>query len=407
MDSRASVVELELECSATPIEDGFFGNNNRCETSDAIEAAVEILATVQIDEQVDNTYCNTCNETKLALEDTAACSPTFVTDQAERIPEAVITTRLNQGTSTILADELARIGDTLRTEFRNSVAELQAAQAAAQSDILRALTEIVYQSSASAEVSPESLERALAGFEERLLSRLDRVNESVNPELPKSSVTAKPTAPVNSIKLQKAASSVTRSWEQIRNEMMTSGEIPHAAGSKEDGCPTEQLPAVAQLTSDRHFRLPEQDPSLEVPKAVDPETLSDAALRDAFREREAFIATLIARIRRQQELATGQLSQEQLRVLVTELPDELASQVQHTLKQMDDLARMAELELSLERARIARQVNQLEHSRQIIGHNARQLGMQLNPDGSIAHAASQPVRSSSSRRWLGKLGFGQ
>ena len=169
----------------------------------------------------------------------------------------------------------------------------------------------------------------------------------------------------------------------------------------------EKLPEVTQLSSDRHFRLPEQDLRLEVPKTIDPDTVSHDELREAFREREIFISNLIARFRRQQENATGKLSLEQLRTLVTDLPEELASQVRHTLKQMDDLFRMGELELSLERARIARQISQLEHSRLMIERNARQLGLNLNPDGSLATPANQPCRNSSSRRWLGKLGFGQ
>jgi hypothetical protein len=74
---------------------------------------------------------------------------------------------------------------------------------------------------------------------------------------------------------------------------------------------------------------------------------------------------------------------------------------------MNELARLSELELSLERARIARQVSQMEHSRQILEHNARQLGMKLNDDGSVATSRGAGARDSSSRRWLGKLGFGQ
>jgi hypothetical protein len=166
------------------------------------------------------------------------------------------------------------------------------------------------------------------------------------------------------------------------------------------------LVEATQLTSDRHFRLPEQDPLLEVPNAVDPESLNEAQLREAFREREAFISTLISRIRRQHENMTGLLSTEQLRALQTEVPEELENLIRVTLRRMDDLARMGELEMALERARIARQLNQLQHSKQLIEHNARQLGMTLNPDGSISSSGG-PQRPSNSRRWLGKLGFGQ
>ncbi len=317
----------------------------------------------------------------------------------------------------VLRGDLQTLGKALREEFRNSIVELQNTQAsaiAAQSEVLRTLTEMIYQTSGSQDVSTESLERAFSGIEERLLHKIDTLAtlgsiHSTDPDATsagKNTSTAPKTG--TGIKLKSAASTVNQSWQQIRDEMISNddfGDQETVSASHGSG---EKLPEVTQLSSDRHFHLPEQDPSLEIPKAVDPESLSDQELREALRARETFISTLIARIRRQQDQATGQLSPEQLRTLAKELPEELAVQVRHTLKQMEELARMGELELSLERARIARQVNQLEHSRILMERNARQLGLLLNPDGSLTNPGVQPGRTkSSSRRWLGKLGFGQ
>jgi hypothetical protein len=259
-------------------------------------------------------------------------------------------------------------------------------------------------------VPTDALERAFSGVEDRLIARMEAMTSGLRGNSDSSSKPGSSpakSAPVSPVKLKNAASSVTQSWEQIRSEMMAKSDLDDENGSSSDSKCAGQLPEVAQLSSDRHFRLPDQDPSLEIPPTVDPAKVSHEELRDAFLQREAFITTLIARIRRQQDLATGQLSPDQLRSLVNDLPEELASQVRHTLKQMEDLARMGELELSLERARIARQVNQLEHSRQTIEFNARQLGLSLNADGTLSGSTSQPGRGSSSRRWLGKLGFGQ
>lgn len=334
---------------------------------------------------------------------------------AQQIEEAQHSLTVPVDSSTgILTSELKELTETLRSEFRQSLEALQASQAAAnaaQSEVLKTLTEIMFQSAGSREIPTDAIEKAFSGVEERLMARLDAVAGSAA-ATPNSSVAspgpiATRTGYGSPMKLQNAASSVSRSWEQIKSEMMTKGELTESSSAVKPQKPATALPEVAQLTSDRHFRLPEQDLSLEIPKAIDPETVSDQELRDAFREREAFITTLIARIRRQQESATGQLSAEQLRTLAEELPDELAEQVRHTLKQMDDLARMGELELSLERARIARQVNQLAHSRQLLERNARQMGMIVNADGSIVHGPNQAGRGSGSRRWLGKLGFGQ
>ncbi len=315
-----------------------------------------------------------------------------------------------------LSEELFRFAESLRQEFRSSVAELhasQAAAAAAQSDVLRTLAEAVFQSSASRDVSPETMERAFCGVEQRLLTRIEaifgevKVADHTATSLNKAVVS--PCSGTQSARaVQTPVTGLIRSWAEIRSEMMCGDELSEASVSPVSPEPEKSiLPKVTQLSCDRHFQLPEQDPSLEVPATVDISTLSELQLQDAFREREEFITTLIARIRRQQETATQQLSAEQLRQLVDDVPEELAAQVRHTLKQMDDLARMGELELSLERARIARQVNQLEHSRQTIEHNARQLGLQLNADGTIAPQSGQNGRGTSSRRWLGKLGFGQ
>ena len=329
-------------------------------------------------------------------------------------PTDVDATIANEATApSVGASALTQLGESLRQEFRDSISELQSAQAAAiasQSEVLRTLTEMIFQSSASRENPEAAIERAFAGVEDRLIARLQSVSSGSKSAAAGSSGTEAPVAAKvaakSSIQLKSGAGSVTQSWEQIRNEMIAKGDYEDAGVVPENRRP-EKLQEVAQLSSDRHFRLPEQDPSLEIPKTVDPDRLSEVELREAFREREAFIGTLIARIRRQQESATGQLSAEQLQSLAKDLPEELAKQVRHTLKQMEDLARMGELELALERARIARQVNQLQHSKQILEHNARQLGLNINPDGTVSAPANQPGKGSSSRRWLGKLGFGQ
>ena len=382
-----------------------FGENSQHESLhsspvSAIDAAVEILAQAVDTEDIHR------------IPPTDLIPSTDLNVQQDIEPAMTDRSDFSGGS---LKSELKELTETLRNEFRQSLESLQASQAAAnaaQSEVLKTLTEIMFQSAGSRDISADALEKAFSGVEERLMSRIEGIAGSAVPT--QSSPAATSPGPVatrtgngSPMKLQNAASSVTRSWEQIKHEMMNKGELTECSSASKPQKSAAALPEVAQLTSDRHFRLPEQDLSLEIPKAIDPEVVSDQELRDAFREREAFITTLIARIRRQQESATGQLSADQLRTLAEELPDELAEQVRHTLKQMDDLARMGELELSLERARIARQVNQLAHSRQLLERNARQMGMIVNADGTIVHGPNQAGRGSGSRRWLGKLGFGQ
>ncbi|MFO0977268.1 MAG: hypothetical protein U0996_12770 [Planctomycetaceae bacterium] len=322
--------------------------------------------------------------------------------------------------------QFSALADVLRTELRSSISELQASQAAAataQSEVLKTLSEIIFQTAAAREPSGDAVERAVAGMEDRLFARLcsagtsSGATDNAAAAAAVASEKAKEKHAGFAAKLPKPSQNAVRSWDEIRTELMSHSDLSdatvsiHSAGhtgsaDSEAAMAAAALVEATQLTSDRHFRLPEQDPLLEVPNAVDPESLDEAQLREAFREREAFISTLISRIRRQHENMTGLLSAEQLRMLQTEMPEDLANLIRVTLRRMDDLARMGELEMALERARIARQLNQLQHSRQIIEHNARQLGMTLNPDGSISSSGG-PQRSSNSRRWLGKLGFGQ
>lgn len=323
--------------------------------------------------------------------------------------------------------QVAALADALRTELRTSISELQASQAAAasaQSEVLKTLSEIIFQTAAAREPSGDAIERAVAGMEDRLFARLDSAGvraSAADPAQPGGSGAAADRGKEKhagfAARLPKPSQNAVRSWDDIRTELMSHSDLSDARvsihtaaqSSLAEGDTLESSAAFAeatQLTSDRHFRLPEQDPLLEVPEAVNPESLDEAQLREAFQEREAFISTLISRIRRQHENITGLLSADQLRTLQAEMPADLENLIRVTLRRMDDLARMGELETALERARIARQLNQIQHSRQIIEHNARQLGMTLNPDGTISSNGG-PQRTSNSRRWLGKLGFGQ
>ena len=358
-----------------------------------------------------------------------------------------------------LQTQLSDVCDRVKDEIRASTASLCASTHGASADTA-AVLQVVSEAVAALRpttppLSSEILELALGGIEQRLLERIESVAELVRlvhadadsigqrqaaSQAPSPDITVgtfatpgrvesadvapaevKPAPEIRISSLSVKPGSGVRMWAEIRNEMLAAGgefhtpqadlRLPEPVRSTPAAIqvpePVAVLPAVPQLTSDRHFRLPEQDPALEVPRSIDPDSLTLDELRDEFRGREVFIATLISRMRRQQEAATQQLSQEQLRQLLIDLPEELATQVRYTLKQLNDLARVGELELSLERARIARQINQLEHSRQTIERHARQVGMELNADCTLSTAVSNTQRGSSSRRWLGKLGFGQ
>ncbi|MBC7964800.1 MAG: hypothetical protein H7Z17_02650 [Fuerstia sp.] len=299
--------------------------------------------------------------------------------------------------------DVAALMNSLRQEFRASIDELKSAQSAAaasQSAVLKTLTEIIFQSSSMRGSSGDGLEEKLAAAEERILSRINQFVGAANVSGPKESAGSTSAGSGRTTPVQKAAD---RSWAEIRDELMVNDGVENTSVAPvrpESDRTLEESDSTETVAAEHECRL-------EVPRAVDVESLNERELRAAFYEREAFILTLIGRLRHQHQKSSGHLPADQLKSMAGHLPEDLALQVLQTLQQLDELARIGELELSLERARLSRQVSQLNDSRHVIEHNARQMGLTLAADGTLSNPHKQTTRSSGSRRWLSKLGFGQ
>ena len=214
----------------------------------------------------------------------------------------------------------------------------------------------------------------------------------------------------------------TRTWEDIRKELLSECEAREHGLSADDISYSplrELIPAFHEPvfpllsgesgTPSEKPVLPAAVPDEEflgtIPDAVDPETLSDTQLRDVFREREGFLSLLISRFRSQQDSHTNLLTLEQLRELHAEMPADMARLITQSLRRLDELTKLGELEMAFERARIARLKNQLQQSRQQIEVRSRQLGLTLNDDGTLSTATVAHGKTSN-RRWLTKLGLG-
>ena len=142
-----------------------------------------------------------------------------------------------------------------------------------------------------------------------------------------------------------------------------------------------------------------------LPEPLDPDQIPDSELRSVFVSRELLLAELIGRYRRRREHHQQLLSAEQLRGLNEQLPQELATLVTASLRRIDELTRLSELELAFERARLSRERKHLEQSRFLLENQARQLGLTMNSDGTLSRTDELGGRQPG-RRWLGKLGFG-
>ena len=302
---------------------------------------------------------------------------------------------------TAMPADIATFMNSLRHEFRATIEDLKSAQSAAasQSAMLKTLTEIILQSSSMHDHSAGGLERKLEELEHRILSRINQVGGLAHVREAKASPVFSSPASGNSTPVKQ---NPARSWAEIRDEFILEGEVGEAPAKP--GLP--EFDPIQEEPANEDTAMSDQDCILEVPRAIDPETLNEQELRAVFFEREAFISTLIGRLRHQHQKSNGHLPAEHLRHMAEHLPEDLAEQVLRTLQQLDELARIGELELSLERARLARQVNQLGHSRHLIEHNARQLGLTIAQDGTLSNPQNTTLRSSGSRRWLSKLGFG-
>lgn len=144
----------------------------------------------------------------------------------------------------------------------------------------------------------------------------------------------------------------------------------------------------------------------EVPQQTELEKMSSEELRTLLHQREALMARLIYRLRCREETRLNLLTMDQLRTMQRELPQELAAIIESSVRRSDNLTRLGELELAFERARLTREKNNLQQSRQLIDVLARQIGFVLNSDGTLVRQVETQPKTSS-RRWLGKLGFGQ
>ncbi|MCA9011797.1 MAG: hypothetical protein KDB01_18715 [Planctomycetaceae bacterium] len=322
-------------------------------------------------------------------------------------PDVPVVEQDNVAANDVVSTESAGWIESLRHEFRSSIDELKATQAAAaasQSAVLKTLTEIIFQSSTSRDSSESGLEKKLAEFEDRILNRIVQIGGLTGSgEISRTSAAFNEALPVakphggESVKKNQS-----RSWAEIRNALVTQGEN----GGTDFGNDQPEARGEHSVAAEVETESSEPDYIVDIPEVIDPDSLTEQELRAVFHEREGFIATLIGRLRHLHQKSSGHLPAEQLKHMAEHLPEELAAQVLQTLQQLNELARIGELELSLERARLSRQVNQLAHTRQLLEHNARQIGLTIEEDGTVLNPQNLTLRNGGSRRWLSKLGFG-
>ncbi|APZ91973.1 hypothetical protein Fuma_01574 [Fuerstiella marisgermanici] len=213
-----------------------------------------------------------------------------------------------------------------------------------------------------------------------------------------------------------APAEVADAWSQIRQAFLTEEAEPSstAESTSSDGAEADAnegdepppQPAVSSPTAEAAVTVEKCEiPAEQIPRPVDCAKLSNEQLIAAVHERDEFATLLMHRL--QARLLRAQpLTSDQLAEMAETLPDDLQTRVISTLKLMDTQARLGELELSLERAQLARKKSALQTAHEKLAASARVIGLTLNDDGNVVGEVNVAAKGTRGRQWLGAMGFG-
>jgi hypothetical protein len=139
----------------------------------------------------------------------------------------------------------------------------------------------------------------------------------------------------------------------------------------------------------------------EAPADLDLEAASAEELRAAVEERDTFIMTVLKRLRAAEARQVYKVDWES----IEGVPEELTAQVQDLEAKLKETLRVAEVELSIERARLGREENRLTQLEHTVETKMRKLGLDVDgeDDGSGDAGGSSESKHS---RWFGMLGLG-
>ena len=197
--------------------------------------------------------------------------------------------------------------------------------------------------------------------------------------------------------------SIDESWAAIRAAMLKSpDDDSNGCVENENGPRREELATPKPEMADESTVTVE----FEMPEPFNCDTIEDHDLRLAFLEREDLLRRLSTRLRQRLQPLTA-MSTEQIREMSEYLPQDLQDHASQCLLRVDENLRLTELELSLERARLARQMTAVEDTRSTVEHTARQLGYTINSDGTLEGSPNYADSRRSGRRWMRVLGFGR
>ncbi len=199
---------------------------------------------------------------------------------------------------------------------------------------------------------------------------MERISVTSSPSEPLSLAEPDPTNVSHS-----PPSELPSMWESLKSRML---DEPAPTINVEDM--TAEEAAVAELPP---------------PEAVSFSSASAEDLEHALDERDAYIAFLLRKLRQTQAVPSPPDW-----VSLERVPEDLCQTLEAHTKKLEESLRLAEIELSIERARIGREQMQLRHQQDAIEKQMRRLGLKT-VDEQIPAAEEA---STTDRRWVRFLG---
>ena len=194
-------------------------------------------------------------------------------------------------------------------------------------------------------------------------------------------------------------------WAEIKSAFLEEGPAENRSSDSVDTPVDGEESAESSDDVDRQFIEETHTHLTELPTLVDAADIPDDELRNAVIDRDRIVSMLTDRLHTQLR-QTQPISSEQLREIADSAPEDLSERIDATLKSLEAQSRLGELELSLERARLGRQVSTLETTKHKLSATARQMGLSLQDDGTIEGEVPSKQKGTRGRRWLGAMGFG-
>jgi hypothetical protein len=167
-------------------------------------------------------------------------------------------------------------------------------------------------------------------------------------------------------------------WEQLKSQMLGTPENSDSDGS------FDTVPA--QL-----------EPLPPAPEPIDVNLVDVEQLQAAVFTRDAYIATMLRRLRAVEELSLPN----DWSGLTADSPD-LAGSLQHMSIRLEETLRIAEVELSLERAQVARAQMQLAAQQELIAKHLKRLG--ITSIDQLPGLENSGANGTNDRRWARFLG---